>query len=179
VTILSFKIVYIGDPAVGKTTLRRRFLGKAFNERYDPTIGVDISTYTMNISNYTLRFSLFDLAGQFWFKDVRSEVYRGAHGAFVVFDVTNYTSFYNVANWIREYWRNTERGNPFILIGNKIDLADMRVVSRRVIDEYLQVFLEKTGYKVDYIETSAKTGVNVKEAFKLLVKKIARFKKGR
>lgn len=175
--IYSFKIVYLGDPSVGKTTLRKRFMGASFNENYIPTIGVDVSVYNMKIDANVLKFLLFDLAGQVWFKDVRKDFYTGANGAFIIFDITNYNSFYNVANWIREYWTNTKWGNPFILIGNKKDLEHQRKVPREVVDEYIKVFEEKTGYKIDYIETSAKTGENVHRAFNMIVKKIAMTKK--
>ena len=171
--IYSFKIVYLGDPSVGKTSLRKRFMGLSFNEQYLPTIGVDISVYNLKVDSNVLKFLLFDLAGQVWFKDVRKDFYIGANGAFVIFDLTNYQSFYNVSNWIKEYWRNTRWGNPFIMIGNKKDLVNERQVPLDVVKEYIETFEEKTGYRIDYIETSAKTGENVAKAFNLIVKKIA------
>ena len=175
--LLTFKIVYIGDPGVGKTSLRRRFLGLSFNNQYDPTIGVDISIYNYDYKGVKIKFFLFDLAGQQRFENVRREFYKGANGAFVVFDVTNYMSFYNVFKWIKEYWKNTYHLNPFVLIGNKIDLKNRREVGIEVIYDYIKTFYEKVGYKIDYIETSAKTGENVREAFKkLLVKIVQKYK---
>jgi len=175
--IYSFKIVYLGDPSVGKTSLRRRFMGLSFNETYLPTIGVDISVYNLKVDTNVLKFILYDLAGQVWFRDVRKDFYVGANGAFVIFDLTNYQSFYNVSNWIKEYWKNTKWGNPFILIGNKKDLVDQRQVPLDIIEGYIYTFEEKTGYRIDYIETSAKTGENVVKAFNSIVKKIAIYKR--
>ena len=117
------KIVLAGDGAVGKTTLRRRYLGEGFQASYLMTIGADFAVKTVDVRDRTIKFQLWDLAGQPRFQVVREMYYRGALGGLLVFDVTRWDSFKNLPHWLEELWRSNGRGAvPVVLVGNKTDL---------------------------------------------------------
>ncbi len=163
------KLVLLGDGAVGKTTMRRQFLGEGFKAGYSATIGADFAIKRINLENYRLTFQIWDLAGQQRFAAVRELYYRGSRGALLVFDVTNPSSFNNLPSWLEELWKKAGRV-PMILCGNKIDLrAEVpKSIAPELGQEYARRLSEALGYEVPYIETSAKTGEKVNEAFFLL-----------
>ncbi|MHA1310916.1 MAG: GTP-binding protein [Candidatus Helarchaeota archaeon] len=159
-----FKILILGDAGVGKTTTTVRFAQALFTSEYKPTLGVNIvrNEFWMNDTDL-IHFSIWDLAGQDRWASMRGIYYSGAQGALLLFDTTRLDSFRNLDKWVKEINTNTIN-IPVVLVGNKIDLKDLRKVSKeegiRKAQEY--------GYR--YIETSAKTSENIKETFKLLVK---------
>ncbi|MHA1266334.1 MAG: Rab family GTPase [Candidatus Helarchaeota archaeon] len=164
----SFKVIVIGDPRVGKTTLLLRFVDKAFRELYIPTLGVQVSLKNLDFEEDTLvKFNLWDVAGQELFKQVRNNFYVGANAVLIVYDVTNPKSFRNVEMWYKDMRKSFSTPIPCVLVGNKIDLS--RQVSR--VDG--MELAKKLSMR--YIETSAKTGENVDKVFKdlatILVKK--------
>ncbi len=177
---LLFKICLIGDGAVGKTTLRHRFIGdREFSESYMMTIGADFALKEIAVNKIPLTFQIWDLAGQPHFKSVRSVYYAGASAGVVVFDITRPRTFANSILWINELWKNSGKGAvPIILLGNKTDLREDSSLdsSRFVNDEDARKFcklfsLETARYKgflVPYLPTSAKTGLNVSKAFDYL-----------
>ncbi|MFX1286408.1 MAG: Rab family GTPase [Promethearchaeota archaeon] len=188
-TKLRAKIVLIGDGGVGKTALRRAWLGEGFKTEYLMTIGADFASQELSFyypetkSTYDLKFQIWDLAGQPRFKAVRDLYYRGAIGALCFFDITNQESYMNLVEWIQSYWALNGLGkSPLLIVGSKCDLRDNPAfptqVSARYGKEYaaeLTRLLEhKYGFSVHYIETSAKEGINVDEAFKILAKEIIR-----
>ena len=173
-----FKIVLIGDAEVGKTTLRKRFLTDVFSDKYQMTIGTEFGVKTLKFlldegDEAQVTFSIMDLAGQEQFGAVRKIFYRGAHGAFIMYDVTNRISFNHVPSWVTELIRNTSKSIPFVIVGNKIDLRlqTPTIVSTEEAQK-LVLRLKEEKYNVDYIETSAKTGENVQEAFIRIAKKV-------
>ena len=162
----SFKLkaLLLGDAAVGKTSLIKQFIKGSFAKDYKMTIGTDIFTKDVVTDEHTITLSIWDIAGQERFKFFRQSFYRGSSGAMVVFDLTRYPTFNpNVVNWLKELWGFTGR-IPIILIGNKVDLADLRNVRKADVEG----FAGKIPCK--YIETSAKTGEQVDEAFTDLAK---------
>ena len=153
------KMLLLGDAAVGKTSLIKQYIKGSFAKDYKMTIGTDIFTKDVVTDEHTITLSIWDIAGQDRFKFFRQSFYRGASGAMVAFDLTRYPTFNpNVVNWLKELWGFTGR-IPIILIGNKVDLADLRNV--RSMD--VQQFADKIPCR--YIETSAKTGQHVDESF--------------
>ncbi|MGQ4832871.1 MAG: Rab family GTPase [Candidatus Asgardarchaeia archaeon] len=169
VTLKTIKAIIIGDAMVGKTSLINRFVEKSFNPAYIATIGVSVSLETLSIDEVPINLFIWDIAGQERFHLIRQIYYKGASVAAVVYDITNPTSFRNVTKWIDEMKRYS--GDiPFIIVGNKIDLAQYR----KVKTEEGQKIAEE--YSVPYIETSALTGKNVANMFYLLAK--ASYKKG-
>lgn len=153
-------MLLLGDAAVGKTSLIKQYIKGSFAKDYKMTIGTDIFTKDVVTDEHTITLSIWDIAGQDRFKFFRQSFYRGASGAMVVFDLTRYPTFNpNVVNWLKELWGFTGR-IPIILIGNKVDLADLR----NVRESDVKNFADKI--PCSYIETSAKTGIHVDESFK-------------
>ncbi|BAM82032.1 small GTP-binding protein of Rab family, Rab6 [Cyanidioschyzon merolae strain 10D] len=155
-----YKLVFLGDQAVGKTSIITRFMYDKFDNNYQATIGIDFLSKTMYLEDRTVRLQLWDTAGQERFRSLIPSYIRDSSVAVVVYDVTSRRSFLNTAKWIEEV-RN-ERGNEVIivLVGNKSDQNDKRQVS---VEEG-----EAKAKELDvlFIETSAKTGANVKALFR-------------
>ncbi|MFW9996873.1 MAG: GTP-binding protein [Candidatus Odinarchaeota archaeon] len=165
--MILIKIALIGDGAVGKTALRRKFIGEDFQSSYLLTIGADFSIYGIDIDGKEVKFQLWDLAGQQRFAVVREGYYRGVLGCVVVYDVTRMDTFANVSPWIEEAFKHSGHGKvPLVLLGNKTDLRGMYPDSLRAEqgEELVKTFTEKN-ISCKYFDTSAKTGQNVREAF--------------
>lgn len=170
-----YKLILGGDGAVGKTSIVKRFTENTFKKNYKATIGTSISKKECHFEglNSLVRFVIWDLAGQPQFKRIRPSYLANSGAGILVFDVTDRESFNNIKNWYREI-RNDAPSNIFlILAGNKIDLKDQREVSH----SEGKALAEELG--ISYIETSAKTGENINETFKMLaLQLIQRFVKG-
>lgn len=176
------KLVLCGDGAVGKTALRERFLGKGFSSSYLMTIGADFASKDAILpSGHSVKYQIWDLAGQQEFVAVRGTYYEGCLGALMVFDLTRPGSFENIPTWINELWKSNKRGPiPLILLGNKYDLVDK--VPDSVSDGAIEIFIaklnEKTrkyGFEVPYFNTSALTGLNVEDAFISVGEQVAKW----
>ncbi|MHA2363382.1 MAG: Rab family GTPase [Candidatus Hodarchaeales archaeon] len=166
------KIILLGDGAVGKTALVQRWATDKFQSRYTATIGVDICSKSVSLEDgREIRFDAWDIAGQEHFKLIRTKFYKQASGALLVFDVTNKQSFNHLEKWIEETKTIIKTELPFILLGNKVDLDDMRLIST----EEIKKKADELGITT-YFETSALNGENVKEAFKSLAKVILDFR---
>lgn len=163
------KISLLGDGAVGKTSLRNQFMGRGFRTEHLMTIGADFAAYEKNIGEHKVTYQIWDLAGQESFRSVRARFFNGSMGGLMVFDVTRKDSFMNVTRWIEELWKNSGRGIvPVTLLGNKADLRDKNSVSNEQAERYANALtnkLKKKGFTIKFMETSAKTGLNVEEAF--------------
>ncbi|MFX0075732.1 MAG: GTP-binding protein [Candidatus Hermodarchaeota archaeon] len=160
-----FKLIVLGSAAVGKTTLVNRFLKKEEVIDYRPTLGISISSeryYIQGFKDDVIKFLIYDLAGQSFFKRVRRDYYTGANCAFIMYDVTRKDTFEEATEfWLKDAQK--ELGNiPFILIGNKIDLEEDREVSQ---EEGLNKAKE---LKSIFTEISALHNVNVQDTFKLV-----------
>ncbi|KAJ3355398.1 Ras- protein Rab6 [Allomyces javanicus] len=155
-----FKLVFLGEQSVGKTSLITRFMYDTFDNTYQATIGIDFLSKTMYLEDRTVRLQLWDTAGQERFRSLIPSYIRDSSVAVVVYDITNQTSFINTAKWIDDV-RN-ERGNDVIivLVGNKTDLSDKRQVSTEDGER------KASDLGVLFIETSAKAGYNVKALFR-------------
>ncbi|MFX1465739.1 MAG: Rab family GTPase [Promethearchaeota archaeon] len=154
---LLFKIVVVGDGAVGKTTLATHFAYGKFIEYYKMTIGVDFFVKDVLIGNNVIKLQIWDTAGQERFAFIRPTYYSGASGGLMVFDVNRIESFKSLDKWLKEVHTNSGK-IPLILLGNKIDL-DIRQVKKSQAENYAK--------KNDllYYETSAKTGEKVFDVF--------------
>ena len=169
------KIILIGDGSVGKTSIRKRYLGDGFPIQYLPTLGADFSVKNETIGREEVSFQIWDLAGQPVFETIRKMYYRGARGAFIVCDVNNAESVMNIHNWVDELWRNNGNGPiPFVILGNKIDLRynGEYCIPDQTLQGIAGGITTTTGknlpFNVTYLPTSAKTGENITEAFKRL-----------
>jgi len=155
-----YKLVFLGDQSVGKTSIITRFMYDTFDSTYQATIGIDFLSKTMYLEDRTVRLQLWDTAGQERFRSLIPSYIRDSSVAIIVYDITNRSSFINTAKWIDDV--RSERGNDVImmLVGNKTDLADKRQVS---IEEGEAKAKE---YDIMFIETSAKAGFNIKALFR-------------
>jgi len=158
--LAKYKLVFLGDQSVGKTSIITRFMYDKFDNVYQATIGIDFLSKTMYLEDRTVRLQLWDTAGQERFRSLIPSYIRDSSVAVVVYDVTNRQSFMNTMRWITEV--RTERGSDVIifLVGNKTDLVDKRQVSIEEGDAKAREL------GVNFIETSAKAGLNVKALFR-------------
>jgi len=161
-----FKLLLIGDSGVGKTCILVRFSEDAFNSTFISTIGIDFKIRTVEIEGKKIKLQIWDTAGQERFRTITTAYYRGAMGIMLVYDVTNEKSFDNIRNWIRNIEENASADVEKMILGNKCDLQESRVVST----ERGRVLAEEHGVK--FMETSAKSGLNVETAFMTLAKDI-------
>uniref|UniRef100_A0A8C2FGE2 RAB41, member RAS oncogene family n=1 Tax=Cyprinus carpio TaxID=7962 RepID=A0A8C2FGE2_CYPCA len=152
-----FKLVFLGEQSVGKTSLITRFMYDSFDNTYQATIGIDFLSKTMYLEDRTL----WDTAGQERFRSLIPSYIRDSAAAVVVYDIANLNSFQQTSKWIDDV--RTERGSDVIimLVGNKTDLADK---SRQITTEEGEQRAKELN--VMFIETSAKTGYNVKQLFR-------------
>ncbi|XP_016302092.1 ras-related protein Rab-41 isoform X1 [Sinocyclocheilus anshuiensis] len=155
-----FKLVFLGEQSVGKTSLITRFMYDSFDNTYQATIGIDFLSKTMYLEDRTIRLQLWDTAGQERFRSLIPSYIRDSAAAVVVYDIANLNSFQQTSKWIDDV--RTERGSDVIimLVGNKTDLADKRQVSVEAAEK------KARDLGVMYIETSAKAGYNVKQLFR-------------
>lgn len=163
-----FKIVILGDGAVGKTSLINQFVESSFNEDYKPTLGANIVRKDVNLDNTKVRLIMWDLAGQEKYRVVRSMYFQGCEGALLVYDVTRYHTLDSINNkWLKDYKKHVKKKGAYVLISNKTDLKDQVAVPTERGKE-LAIKIKAS----HFIETSAKLGENIEEAFSLLVNQI-------
>ena len=154
-----FKLVVIGDSGVGKSCLLLRFADDTFTESYISTIGVDFKIRTIELDGKIIKLQIWDTAGQERFRTILPGYFRRAHGIIVVYDVTDQESFNNVKQWLQEIDRYACENVSQLLVGNKCDLTDKRVVDYTSAKEYA----DQLG--IPFLETSAKNATNVEQAF--------------
>jgi len=154
-----FKVVLIGDSAVGKSQILARFARNEFSLDSKATIGVEFQTRTLVIQHKSVKAQIWDTAGQERYRAVTSAYYRGAVGAMLVYDITKRQTFEHIPRWLEELRAHADKNIVIILIGNKTDLEDQRAVPTEDAKE----FAEKEG--LFFLETSALEATNVETAF--------------
>uniref|UniRef100_A0A8C1S1X4 small monomeric GTPase n=1 Tax=Cyprinus carpio TaxID=7962 RepID=A0A8C1S1X4_CYPCA len=161
-----FKLLLIGDSGVGKTCLLFRFSEDAFNTTFISTIGIDFKIRTIELNEKKIKLQIWDTAGQERFRTITTAYYRGAMGIMLVYDITSEKSFENIKNWIRNIEEHASSDVEKMILGNKCDMNDRRQVSKER-GEKLAI-----DYGIKFLETSAKTSINVEEAFFTLARDI-------
>jgi len=180
---LIYKAVLIGDGAVGKTSIRRNYLGEDFIEGHLATIGVDLATKKVVFGETVVKFIIWDLAGQPTFEKVRGHYYHGCNGIVLVYSVVDRDSFDNASKWLVEAYKNMGPLPPTVIVANKIDLRPLqpreKIVTREEGESFMQYFIEKLGVPAIFRETSAKTGENILDTFEELLRMMAEADSGK
>jgi Ras-related protein Rab-11A len=161
-----FKLIIIGDSNVGKTNIMSQYIKKEFNINSKSTVGVEFGNKIIKLDNKTIKAQIWDTAGQERYKSITSAYYKGAKGAFIVYDITSKITFDSVDKWIQDLNLYGDKNIIILLIGNKSDLEDKREVKREEGEEKAKSF------GLGFIETSACTGDNIDKAFEIMLKEV-------
>ena len=156
------KLLLLGDSSVGKTSILLKYISNKFDESSISTVGVDYMDKIIDYNKFKIKLQIWDTSGEEKFRTITKNFYRNADGLLVVFDLTKKESYDHIKSWINEAKENNDKLKT-ILIGNKLDLKDERIVAIDVAKQ----FAEKNNLK--YIETSAKDGTNINESFQAII----------
>ena len=156
------KLLLLGDSSVGKTSILLKYISNKFDESSISTVGVDYMDKIIDYNKFKIKLQIWDTSGEEKFRTITKNFYRNADGLLVVFDLTKKESYDHIRIWINEAKENNDKLKT-ILIGNKLDLKDERIVTIDVAKQ----FAEKNNLK--YIETSAKDGTNINESFQAII----------
>ena len=161
-----FKIILVGDTSVGKTNIINKYIKNEFREDFYATIGVEFSHKKFVVDNHKIKAQIWDTAGQERYKAITRAYYKGAKGAFIVYDITRKETFDDVDKWRNELISSCNKEVTIMLIGNKCDLEDQREISKEQGEEKAKSF----GFS--FLETSAFSGENLENGFKMLIEEI-------
>ena len=157
---LSFKVIVIGDSNVGKSCLTGRAVNDKFDTQYSPTIGFEFISFNIRINNQIVKLQIWDTCGQEVYRSLISSFYRNSTLAIIVYAINSQESFDNLESWLDEIKSQTHPNLKIILIGNKADLEDERVIDTNIAQELAKE------HNIDlFMETSAKTGFNAQKVF--------------
>jgi small GTP-binding protein len=161
------KLLLLGEQAVGKSSLIMRYTDNEFHFNIMGTGGMDLKRKKIIIENNDVKVMIYDTAGHERFRSIAKTQYKGSQGVILIYDVTERKSFDRVIRWIESIKEDLDPQNvEILLVGNKIDMINEKVVSFTEGNELAKIF------GVNFIETSAKTGENVESAFFTIIKKI-------
>ncbi|XP_078096828.1 ras-related protein Rab-26 [Mustelus asterias] len=164
---IAFKVMLVGDSGVGKTCLLVRFKDGAFLAgSFISTVGIDFRNKVLNVDDVKVKLQIWDTAGQERFRSVTHAYYRDAHALLLLYDVANKTSFDNIQAWLTEIHEYATQDVVIMLLGNKADVAQERAVKKEAGEKLAKE------YGVPFMETSAKTGLNVELAFMAIAKEL-------
>ncbi|XP_032769651.1 ras-related protein Rab-26 isoform X6 [Rattus norvegicus] len=173
---VAFKVMLVGDSGVGKTCLLVRFKDGAFLAgTFISTVGIDFRNKVLDVDGMKVKLQIWDTAGQERFRSVTHAYYRDAHALLLLYDITNKDSFDNIQAWLTEIQEYAQQDVVLMLLGNKVDSTQERVVKRED-GEKLAKHLAGSSYLQEYglpfMETSAKSGLNVDLAFTAIAKEL-------
>ena len=159
-------LMILGNSKVGKTCFILRYTDNIFQEVYLSTIGIDFKTKTETVNNKQYKIYLYDTTGQEKYKSIALNIIRNAQGIILMYDITDRESFESIPEWIKSIKDAKGSNFPMILLGNKLDKEDVRVIKEKEGKELADE------YKIKFFETSNKTGINIQEAGMALVNEI-------
>ena len=163
---LLYKIIIIGDTCVGKSNILSRYLKDEFREDSKSTVGVELGTKFLKVKDVGIKIQIWDTAGQERYKSITSSYYKGSHGCFIVYDITNEASFENVDKWYQQAQKEASKDVSIILVGNKCDLEEQRKVSKEKGEEKAKQF------NIPFFETSALSKIKIDDIFIEMVNNI-------
>ena len=162
-----YKVLLLGDTTVGKTCFLMKYTDKTFQDIHMATIGLDYRLKTMKLkSGKDIKLQIWDTAGQDRFRAITKNYYKGSHGIILIYDVTNLQTFENVKNWVSQIREEAANNVVIYIAANKIDMEAERKVSQKEGESLAQ----ELGFP--FMETSAKSGININDTFEDLVERI-------
>ncbi|XP_069381473.1 ras-related protein Rab-37-like isoform X3 [Paralichthys olivaceus] len=164
---LMHKTILVGDSGVGKTSLLVQYdQGKFLPGSFTATVGIGFTNKVVDVDSLKVKLQIWDTAGQERFRSVTHAYYRDAQALLLLYDITSKTSFDNIRAWLTEIHEYAQKDVVIMLLGNKSDMAAERVVKTEEGEKLAKE------YGVPFMETSAKTGVNVELAFLAIAKEL-------
>ena len=160
------KVVLVGDSGVGKTNIMSKYLKNQFREDSKATVGVEFGSKQFSVEGHQIKAQIWDTAGQERYKAITSAYYKGAKGAFIVYDITRKNTFETVNKWVSDISAAADKKITLILIGNKNDLEDQRQVTKEMGEEKAKEL------GLAFMETSACSGENLDKAFQMMINEI-------
>ncbi|VDI48954.1 Ras and EF-hand domain-containing protein [Mytilus galloprovincialis] len=160
-----FKVVFVGDSGVGKSSFIHRFCNDNFNPTFSATIGVDFQVKSLNLGGQSIVLQLWDTAGQERFRSITKQYFRKADGVVIMYDVNSEATYTNVRNWMESVQEGVEEGTVVLLVGNKTDIAETEADRAVKTKDGNKLSVEYDGI---FFETSAKMGNNVKESMEAM-----------
>ncbi len=159
-SLINFKIIIVGDAGVGKTCLLKKASKGLFDEAYQPTLGFEFLTFECEIDDNPIKLQIWDTCGQETYKSLITSFYRNSALAMMIYSIDSKESFYHIESWLKDIKQQSNPDVKIFLIGNKADLEEKREVD----SDKAKQFIEENN--IEYFkETSAKSGLNVKEVF--------------
>ena len=159
---LLYKIIIIGDAAVGKSNILTRYIKNEFCQNQKSTVGVELGIKFIKIKGVNAKIQIWDTAGQERYRAITSSYYKGSHGCFIVYDITNQSSFDNVEKWYEHVQKEAGKDISIILVGNKSDLENERKVSKEKGEDLAK------NLNCPFFETSAFSCINISQIFQEL-----------
>ena len=163
---MMFKVVLVGDSFVGKTNIMSKYLKNEFHEDSKATVGVEFGSKQFTIDGHSVKSQIWDTAGQERYKAITSAYYKGAKGAFIVYDITRKNSFESVEKWVSDVTSVADKKITIVLIGNKSDLEDQRQVTKEEAQD------KANKLEIAFMETSAFSGDNLDKAFEMMINEV-------
>ena len=163
---MMFKVVLVGDSFVGKTNIMSKYIKNEFHEDSKATAGVEFGSKQFTVEGHSIKAQIWDTAGQERYKAITSAYYKGAKGAFIVYDITRKQSFDSVEKWVNDVTAVADKKITIILIGNKCDLEDQRQIAKEQGEE------KANKLEIAFLETSALSGENLDKAFDKMMNEV-------
>ncbi len=162
----TIKLLIVGDSSVGKTNFISMFIENKFIPNYMTTSGIDLKASSIEVRNKKIKVQLWDTAGQEKYRAITKNLFLKVQGVLIVYDITNENSFSSLKSWVKTIKDECGKQMQMVIVGNKSDLEENRVIDKTIASEFAKE------EKIDYIETSCKTGENIQKSISLLCEKV-------
>ena len=163
---LLYKIIIVGDACVGKSNILSRYIKNVFREDSKSTVGVELGNKLLKVKGTNTKLQIWDTAGQERYRSITSSYYKGSHGCFIVYDITNEQSFENVEKWFEQVQKEGSKDVSIILVGNKCDLENERKVPKEKGEEKAKLL------NIPFFETSALSNIKIEDIFTVIAENI-------